>query len=54
MPAELIPAGGETLWSERSMSSLILFGIRKNCLISGRSWKESIFVSVHKKGDKTG
>jgi hypothetical protein len=36
IPAELIPAGGTTLWSE-IINSLILFGIRKNCLISGRS-----------------
>jgi hypothetical protein len=34
--AELIQAGGETLQSE-IINSLILFGIRNNCLISGRS-----------------
>jgi hypothetical protein len=33
--AELIQAGGETIWS-RSIHSLILFGIRKNGLICGR------------------
>jgi hypothetical protein len=33
IPAELIQAGGEML---RSTNSLILFGIRKNCLIDGR------------------
>jgi hypothetical protein len=31
-----VQAGGETL-CPRSINSLILFGIRKNCLISGRS-----------------
>jgi hypothetical protein len=35
IPAELIQAGGEILHSK--MHKLILFGIRKNCLISGRS-----------------
>jgi hypothetical protein len=33
-PAELIPAGGETLVSVIH-NPLILFGIRNNCLISG-------------------
>jgi hypothetical protein len=33
--AELIQAGSETL-QLRSISSLLLFGIRKNCLISGK------------------
>jgi hypothetical protein len=33
---ELIQAGGGT-YNVRSISSLILFGMRKNCLISGRS-----------------
>jgi hypothetical protein len=33
-PSELIEAGGETLL--RSINSSTLFGIRKNCLISGR------------------
>jgi hypothetical protein len=33
--AELIQAGAETLQSE--ITNSILFGIRKNCLISGRS-----------------
>jgi hypothetical protein len=36
IPAKLIQAGGE-YQSLRSISSLILFGIRKNCLITGRS-----------------
>jgi hypothetical protein len=36
IPAALIEAGGEMLLSA-VYSSLILFGIRKNCLISGRS-----------------
>jgi hypothetical protein len=35
IPAELIQAGGEILLSV--IHTLILFGIRKNCLISGRS-----------------
>jgi hypothetical protein len=34
--AEMIQAGGETLRSEIH-NSLILFGIRKNCLSSGKS-----------------
>jgi hypothetical protein len=33
--AEMIQAGGKILL--RSISSLILFGIRKNCLISGKN-----------------
>jgi hypothetical protein len=36
VPAELIQAGGEIL-PLRSTNSLIMFGIRKNCLISGKS-----------------
>jgi hypothetical protein len=36
IPAELIQAGGEMLLSAIH-NSLILFGIRKNCLINGRS-----------------
>jgi hypothetical protein len=35
IPEELVQAGGETLL--RFTNSLILFGLRKNCLISGRS-----------------
>jgi hypothetical protein len=35
IPAELIETGVETLL--RFSNSLILFGIRKNCLISGMS-----------------
>jgi hypothetical protein len=34
IPAQLIQAGGATLLSTHS---LILFGIRKNCLINGRT-----------------
>jgi hypothetical protein len=37
IPAELIQPGGETSHGLRSKNSLILFGIRKNCLISGKS-----------------
>jgi hypothetical protein len=48
IPQELIQAGGEMLLL-RSTNSLILFGIRKNCLINGRS----LIVPIHKKGDKT-
>jgi hypothetical protein len=38
IPAELIQAGGEMLLSaiHKHINSLILFGIRKNCLFSGR------------------
>jgi hypothetical protein len=36
IPAELIQAGGEC-YSLQSTNSFTLFGIRKNCLISGRS-----------------
>jgi hypothetical protein len=36
IPAELIQVGGK-YYCLRSTTSLILFGIRKNCLISGRS-----------------
>jgi hypothetical protein len=36
IPAELIEAGGDTLWFEIH-KLLILFGIRKNYLIIGRS-----------------
>jgi hypothetical protein len=48
--AELIQAGGENC-TLRPINSLILFGIRKNCLLSGRS---PLIAPVHKKGDKTG
>jgi hypothetical protein len=48
IPEELIETGVETLL--RFTNSLILFGIRKNCLISGMS----LIVPVYRKGDKTG
>jgi hypothetical protein len=35
----------------RSINSLILFGVRKNCLSSGRSL---LLYQFNKKGDKTG
>jgi hypothetical protein len=35
IPSELIQAGGETV--QRSIKSFMPFGIRKNCLFSGRS-----------------
>jgi hypothetical protein len=37
VPAELIQAGCETLQSGIYKLSLIVFGVRKNCLINGRS-----------------
>jgi hypothetical protein len=49
--AELIQAGGERLVSAlHSTYSLIPFGVRKSCLISGRS---PVNVPIHKNGDKT-
>jgi hypothetical protein len=48
IPAELIQAGGETLL--RSINSSILFGIKKNCLIGGKSL---LFFKFTKRGDKT-
>jgi hypothetical protein len=47
--AEMIQAGGETLWSEIHK----LFhstGIKKNCLISGTSL---LLLSIYNKGNKT-
>jgi hypothetical protein len=44
IPAELIEAGGETLWSE--MRKLM------NSIYHKDQWKESIIVPVLKKGDK--
>jgi hypothetical protein len=49
-PAELIQAGGETLWRE-IYKPMILFGVRKKCLISGSvhyctSLKKSIKLIV--------
>jgi hypothetical protein len=46
IPAEVIQAGGETLYSE-SHKLLNLFGMKLH------QWKESIVVPVYKKGDKT-
>jgi hypothetical protein len=37
IPAELYQVGGETLVSVISTNSAIQYGVRKNCLISGRS-----------------
>jgi hypothetical protein len=38
IPAELIQGGGEIrYYGLRSINSLILFGVRKNCRINGRS-----------------
>jgi hypothetical protein len=48
IPAELIQVGGETLLSA-IQNSLILFGLRKNCLISGRSL---LLYKFTKKDDK--
>jgi hypothetical protein len=47
--AELIKAGGETLYSE--INKLISFVWNKEEL--PQQWKESIIVPIHKKGDKT-
>jgi hypothetical protein len=49
IPAELIKAGGETLRSE--IHRLICSIWNKEEL--PQQWKESIIVSIHKKGDKT-
>jgi hypothetical protein len=46
--AEMIQGGGE--YCLRSTNSLILYGIRKNCLISGRSL---LLYQFAKKGDET-
>jgi hypothetical protein len=46
IPAKLIQAGGEILYYVlRFIRWLILFGIRKNCLISGRSLLSYQFTS---------
>jgi hypothetical protein len=47
--AELIPAGGETLWSE--MHKLINSVLNKEELAD--QWPESIVVPIYKKVDKT-
>jgi hypothetical protein len=44
IPAELIQAGGERLVSEIT-NALIPFGIKENCLISGRSLLLNQFTS---------
>jgi hypothetical protein len=49
IPAELIIAGGETLCSE--IHKLICSIWNKEGL--PQQWKESIIISIHKKGDKT-
>jgi hypothetical protein len=49
IPAELIKAGGETLYSE--IQRLICFIWNKEEL--PQQWKESIIVPIYKKGDKT-
>jgi hypothetical protein len=49
IPAELIQAGGETLHSE--IHKLIMLIWNKEEL--PHQWKESIVVTIHKKGDKT-
>jgi hypothetical protein len=49
IPAQLIQAGGETLWSE--IHKLINSIWNKKELPA--QWKESIIVPVRKKGDKT-
>jgi hypothetical protein len=49
IPAELIKAGGETLYSE--IHRLICCIWNKEELL--QQWKESIIIPIHKKGDKT-
>jgi hypothetical protein len=49
IPAELIKAGGETLYSE--IHRLICCIWNKEEL--PQQWKESIIVPIYKKGDKT-
>jgi hypothetical protein len=49
IPAELIQAGGETLWSEIHK---LLNSIWNKEELSDK-WKESIILPIHKKGDKT-
>jgi len=49
MPAELIKAGGETLYSE--IHRLICSIWNKEEL--PQQWKESVIIPIHKKGDKT-
>jgi hypothetical protein len=49
IPAELIKAGGETLYSE--IHRLICSIWNKEEL--PQQWKESVIVTIHKKGDKT-
>jgi hypothetical protein len=49
IPAELIKAGGETLYSE--IHRLICSIWNKEEL--PQQWKESVVVPIHKKGDKT-
>jgi hypothetical protein len=49
IPAKLIKAGGETLYSE--IHRLICFVWNKEEL--PQQWKESIIVPIYKKGDKT-
>jgi hypothetical protein len=44
IPAELIKVGGRTSHFIRSIKSLILFGMRRNCLSSGRSHLLYLFV----------
>jgi hypothetical protein len=49
IPAELIKAGGETLYSE--IHRLICCILNKEEL--PKQWKESIIVPIYKKGDET-
>jgi hypothetical protein len=53
IPAELIQARGETLWSEihNLVNSFINSIWNKKNLPN--QWKESIILPIHKKGDKT-
>jgi hypothetical protein len=49
IPAELIQAGGKTLYSETYKLILLIWNKEE----LPHQWKESIVVSIHKKGDKT-
>jgi hypothetical protein len=48
--SDQIQAGGEILWGLRFINSLIVFDIRKNCLVV----EGVIIVPIYKKGDVTG
>jgi hypothetical protein len=49
IPAELIKAGGETLYSEIHRLICSVW----NTLELPQQWKDSIIIPIHKKGNKT-